>query len=125
MQSSTSALVGAIVFCWYPEDETSCQPGPKFRPAMILEVDEAHRRILVAYGTSQRTEQNGLGELTIRQDQMPKLPKSTRFCFRKRLWLPITADYFHGPNNRGLSVIGFPPASMRTQLLNRLEEAML
>ena len=33
-----SAPIGAIVRVWFPESEAVMQPGPKFRPALVLDV---------------------------------------------------------------------------------------
>ena len=55
---SLLAPPGAIVRVWFPETETVMQPGPKFRPCLVLEVDDSSKvpLVLVAYGTSQHTE---------------------------------------------------------------------
>lgn len=125
MSSATSALLGAVVFCWFPENDNPHVPGPKFRPAMVLEVDAVNRRLLVAYGTSQRTHENGRGEFTLTRNQLPGLQKDTKFCFLRRVWLPIDPKYFFGPRETGLSVIGFVPMCQRGALARRLEEAFM
>jgi len=35
-----SVLVGTIVRVWFPESEAGMQPGPKCRPALVLDVTE-------------------------------------------------------------------------------------
>ena len=35
-----SALVGGIVCVWFSEPEAGMQPGPKCRPALVLDVTE-------------------------------------------------------------------------------------
>ena len=92
-----SAPIGAIVRVWFPENETVLQPGPKFRPALILDVAtkaDGSREALVAYGTSQRNEQYGLGEFVLPARFTNSLKYDTRFCLKKRLWLPLTLEYF-------------------------------
>ena len=40
---SLLAPPGAIVRVWFPETETVMQPGPKFRPCLVLEVDDSSK----------------------------------------------------------------------------------
>jgi len=91
-----SAPIGAIVRVWFPESEAVMQPGPKFRPALVLGVTEVDgcRKVLVAYGTSQNTERTGRGEFTIRAEKTYSLESDTKFCLMRRLWLPLTKEYF-------------------------------
>jgi len=58
---------GEIVWCHFPENK-GINPGPKPRPALIVKVfdDQApHFIVLVAYGTSQKTDQLRSGEFLI------------------------------------------------------------
>ena len=97
---SLLAPPGAIVRVWFPETETVMQPGPKFRPCLVLEVDDSSKvpRVLVAYGTSQHTERYGRGELVVKTIQAPELERDTKICLNKTMWLPLTRVYFasHG-----------------------------
>jgi len=88
---------GAIVMAWMPETEHACAPGPKFRPVLLLAEDrraDGTLEVLVAFGTSQQTSRNGPGQFTVRQRDAAFLAKDTRFCLRKRFWLPLTEEFF-------------------------------
>ena len=97
---SLLAPPGAIVRVWFPETETVMQPGPKFRPCLVLEVDDSSKvpRVLVAYGTSQHTERYGRGELVVKTIHTPELERDTKICLSKTVWLPLSRVYFasHG-----------------------------
>lgn len=88
---------GAVVMAWMPETEHACAPGPKFRPVLLLAEDrraDGTREVLVAYGTSQQANRNALGEFTVWRRFAAFLSKDTRFCLRKRMWLPMTEEFF-------------------------------
>lgn len=91
-----SALIGAIVFVWLPNEGAPTQPGPKFRPVYILDV--ADGRAKVAYGTSQRTREIFRGEFLISHSEFPQLAKDTKFSLRKHYWIPLNEAFFtrHG-----------------------------
>ena len=57
---------GDIVWCRFPEGRLP-GPGPKARPALVLQVGEADARpvVLVAYGTSRKVDQLYPGEFAI------------------------------------------------------------
>jgi hypothetical protein len=122
-----SALVGAILFAWLPEDENPHQPGPKFRPVLVVDSDPSGKRICVAYGTSQRVAQNRRGEITFRQDEIKGLSKDTKFCMGKTKWIPLSAEYLSQTrqNESGLSVLGFIPQKRSRELLLKIEEVAL
>ena len=92
-----SAPVGAIVRVWFPESESVLVPGPKFRPALVLEVNErpdGRREVLVAYGTSQNTHCYARGEFIVTGGEQHDLDSDTKFRLQRRVWLPLTSDYF-------------------------------
>ncbi|MBT43612.1 MAG: toxin of addiction system [Idiomarina sp.] len=89
-----SALVGAIVFAWLPESERPHAPGPKYRPVLVIDTDIKNRRIRLAYGTSQKTEVNYAGEITMAKDDVPGLSKDTKFALKKSFWVPLDNAYF-------------------------------
>ena len=92
-----SAPIGAIVRVWFPETESVLRPGPKFRPALVLDVAtkaNGAREALVAYGTSQRSEQFGKGEFVLPARLTTSLCSDTRFCLTRRVWLSLTMEYF-------------------------------
>lgn len=90
--SNRSALIGAIVFVWLPEEGASSQPGPKFRPVYILDVVDG--RAKVAYGTSQRTREIFRGEFLIAHAEFPSLDKDTKFSLRRHYWIPLNEAFF-------------------------------
>jgi PemK-like, MazF-like toxin of type II toxin-antitoxin system len=57
---------GDIVWCRFPEGRLP-GPGPKARPALVLQVGEADGRVVVAvaYGTSRKVDQLYAGEFAI------------------------------------------------------------
>ena len=122
---SLLAPPGAIVRVWFPETETVMQPGPKFRPCLVLEVDDSSKvpRVLVAYGTSQHTERYGRGELVVKTIQAPELERDTKICLNKTMWLPLTRVYFasHGKQPSAVAL----PRSVHSELLRALREAYL
>ncbi|MFC6674320.1 hypothetical protein [Marinobacterium aestuariivivens] len=122
--SNLSALVGAILFAWLPEDEHPHRPGPKFRPVLVVDADPSGKRLCLAYGTSQRVEQNGKGEITFRKDEIEGLSKDTKFCIGKTKWIPLSAEYLSRTkkNAGGLAVLGFIPQKRSRELQMRIEE---
>lgn len=100
--ANLSAPIGAVVRVWFPESETVMQPGPKFRPGLILGFDDSNgrRKVLVAYGTSQRTISRGCGEFTVLLERNNLEGKKTKFCLKKRLWLELTPEYFCSGNGK-------------------------
>ena len=98
--SEISAPVGAIVRVWFPESEAVMEPGPKFRPALVLDVSNGpngRREALVAYGTSQNTRSCQLGEFTVKSGDAHALDRDTKFCLKRAVWLPLSREYFVGP----------------------------
>lgn len=123
--ANLSALVGAILFAWFPEDENPHRPGPKFRPVLVIDADPSAKRVCLAYGTSQRVEQNGKGEITFRKEEIQGLKKDTKFCLGKAKWVPMTTEYLsQNQEDGGVVCIGFIPKKRARELLSRLEETI-
>lgn len=121
--SNLSALLGAVIFAWLPEDENPHRPGPKFRPVLVINTDPVSKRLQVAYGTSQRVDANGKGEITFRQNEIEGLSKDTKFCLGKSMWIPLSAKYLSQTGSAGnLAVLGIIPNSRTKELRMRLEE---
>lgn len=121
--SNLSALRGVILFAWLPEDENPHRPGPKFRPVFVIDVDPEARRLLVAYGTSQRVEVNGLGEITFRKSEIEGLSRDTKFCLGKSKWIPLAKEYLsQSQSAEKLAVLGTIPSSRVRELWMRLSE---
>lgn len=121
--SNLSALVGAILFAWFPEEENPHRPGPKFRPVLVLDVDPDHQRLCVAYGTSQRVGQNRKGEITFGKNEISGLTHDTKFCLGKSRWIPLASEYLaESESSSKLAVLGLIPQRRRDDLIDRLEE---
>lgn len=121
---TSAALIGACLFTWFPEASCPWAPGPKFRPGIVLDFDPNLNRLLVAYGTSQRTEENGRGEITFTKDEIVGLSKDTKFCFTNSRWLDAKPEYFIGSDGKPV-VLGFIPSNRVTEFQLRLQEAGL
>jgi mRNA-degrading endonuclease toxin of MazEF toxin-antitoxin module len=96
---------GDIVQCRFPEGEVGV-PGPKDRPALVLEVEEDLEReeasiVRVAYGTSQGVEKRYAGEFTIRAtDQKAGLDRDTKFDLGNTVRLSFDTEWFAASPNR-------------------------
>lgn len=120
--TNPSALIGAILFAWMPEEEHPHRPGPKFRPVLVVDADPSAKRICLAYGTSQRVEQNGKGEITLRKGEIQGLNRDTKFCLGKTQWVPLTAEYLCEGDTGGFSVLGLIPKAQARKFFYRLKE---
>lgn len=108
---------GDIVWCPFPHNR-GIEPGPKPRPALVVKVFEdivestieANARdtaapgyiVLVAYGTSQKTDQLRSGEFLIAPReaaayQLAGLSYATKFSFRSTVELPYNSEWFKVP----------------------------
>lgn len=91
--------VGTIVWCRFPEWPHSF-PGPKPRPAMVMDVSEKSNVVKVAYGTSQHLDHLYAGEFAIRQDANPiafivaGLTLDTKFNLNQSMELIWNDAYF-------------------------------
>jgi hypothetical protein len=113
---------GDIVWCRFPELPRR-SPGPKPRPALVLEVTERKdgTSVSVVYGTSQQLNRLTSGEFAItRQNhaaayQAAGLSYDTKFNFRESVELPWTEEFFAvppGAPNGQQPKLGIPHASM-------------
>ena len=95
---------GQIVWCRFPEDQRF-QPSPKPRPALILTVfddEDPDFRVLVAYGTSQKTERLYAGEFRITPAEaeayaLAGLSFPTKFNLKAAVELPYDTTWFAVP----------------------------
>ncbi|MDP2371030.1 type II toxin-antitoxin system PemK/MazF family toxin [Rhodoferax sp.] len=95
---------GEIVWCHFPHGK-GIEPGPKPRPALIIKVFDDHAPqfiVLVAYGTSQKTEQLRSGEFAIGDRdvaayQLAGLSYPSKFSFHATVELPYNSDWFKVP----------------------------
>lgn len=123
--SNLSALVGAILFAWMPDDQDPHRPGPKYRPVLVVKADPSTKRLCVAYGTSQHVERNGKGEVTFRKEDVEGLSKDTKFCFRNMKWIPVAPEYLSRNRTRGNpDLLGFIPKEYYKDVAHRLQEVI-
>ncbi len=99
---------GEIAWCHFPENK-SIEPGPKPRPALVVTVfddqnidQKIHFIVLVAYGTSQKTDQLRPGEFLISTRdaaayQLAGLSYPTKFSFHSTVELPYNSEWFKVP----------------------------
>jgi len=95
---------GEIVWCHFPEHK-GIKPRPKPRPALVVKVFDdqtPHSIVLVAYGTSQKTDQLRSGEFLITDHeaaayQLAGLSYSTKFSFHSTVALPYSSEWFKVP----------------------------
>lgn len=121
MSNPLAPLIGACVWAWMPEAENVLVPGPKLRPTLILEADD--RGVLVAYGTSQKTNVFGLGEFVVTPAELEGLSKPTKFCLRKAYRLPFNKAFFLREGQ--VKVAGILPVGAKRKLALAAEEAGL
>jgi hypothetical protein len=87
---------GDIAWCHFPE-LPALQPAPKPRPALVVRVfedDPPHFRVLVAYGTSQKTRSLRRGEFLIASNVgEPYLLSGLSFDTKFNLGAVVELDY--------------------------------
>ena len=92
---------GDIVWCHFPQNK-GLKPGPKPRPALVIKVFDDHDpcfSVVVAYGTSQKTDRLHPGEFIVaRRDgaawQLSGLSYETKFNLRQTVELPFNTEWF-------------------------------
>ena len=95
---------GDIVWCRFPE-LPSLSPGPKPRPGLVIEVVQRvdGLEIVVAYGTSRRTDRLTAGEFAITRlghaaaYKTAGLSHDTKFDFKQTVRLPWNDAFFAVP----------------------------
>ena len=100
---SFQPVPGDIVFCKFPEALEATCPGPKIRSALVVDVSKDGKRVYVAYGTSQKTEQLFPGEFRVDESeamQMAGLCKPTKFALCRKHWLALNEEWFVVPRLR-------------------------
>jgi hypothetical protein len=96
---------GDVVQCRFPEGKVGT-PGPKDRPALVIEVEEdleakSASIVRVAYGTSQDIAQCYPGEFTVRAtDPKAGLDRDTKFDLGNTVRLPFDSEWFAPSPNR-------------------------
>ena len=101
-----SPTPGDIVWCRFPELPKR-NPGPKPRPALVVDVTELDDgiKVTVVYGTSQGLNRLHAGQFAITKQGNPAaysasgLSFDTKFDFKQRIELPWGDDFFGVPPN--------------------------
>jgi hypothetical protein len=95
--------LGDIVYCRFPA--IIGKPGPKPRPALVVgiaELADKTKAVVVAYGTSQKTDHLNSGEFLISPAdgeayRAAGLSFATKFDLRNRAIVPYTDEWFRVP----------------------------
>lgn len=105
-------MAGDVLWCHFPH-LPQLDPGPKPRPGLVTQVRElsAHKyRVLIAYGTSQKTRHLRGGEFAVSpQDgaaySLMGLQAETKFCLQQSVELYYNETWFKPPPHQphGLS----------------------
>lgn len=123
--SVSSALIGAVLFAWFPDSQTATEPGCKYRPVFVVDVDWENMKILCAYGTSQHLDRVGLGEIMFTPEEISGLTSDTKFCLGCTKWMPLTSEYLtRNKKGGGMSILGHIPANRANDMYERLVEVM-
>lgn len=91
---------GDIVWCLFPE--SLGKPGPKPRPALVIEVGKDHKHdviVTVVYGTTKKLDRLYPSEFKIekkdgRSFTLSGLAYDTKFDFNHRIKLPFCSTWF-------------------------------
>lgn len=104
---------GSITLCRFPYDENSTIPGPKVRPAIVLDVEKVGNRVMVCYGTGQahhvklsdlRPDQ--VGVLDGHHVRALGLEEATVFDLNRTVFLPYDTAWFKAAPSRSSPIIG-------------------
>ena len=118
-----NALIGAIVFAWFPEDENPHVAGPKYRPTLVVDVDQSKMMVKLAYGTSRNVFNLRKGDIAFEQHEIEGLSKDTKFRLGQTKWVLLSPEmFFRDKTHSKLSVIGFTPNNRARDLMQSIEE---
>lgn len=85
--------IGDIVWCYFPE--IIGKPGPKPRPGIILNTFPADHAVLIAFGTSQKTDRLYPGEFLISEGMdTAGLSYPTKFDLSRLQVLAFDTEWF-------------------------------
>lgn len=122
---------GDIVQCRFPERVGV--PGPKERPALVLQVEEAVDEpkgsvVVVAYATSRRTNMLFPGEFVVEPSAKTGLVKPTKFDLVNRHALPFDDEWFapapgKSPHHPRRGRLDLTNEALRRRLQTAIQEA--
>lgn len=117
------SLLGAIVYCWLPLTEAPYEPGPKFRPVLVVEHDMQSGRVRVAPGTTRKLDLLYRGEFLVDDAEGGEgLHCTTKFKLLGSLWLSLQPRFFLG-HGRKFRCAGSVPLSRQRLFFEALREA--
>ena len=91
-------VAGDIVWTKFPQVENLGSPGPKPRPALILFLSDEDHAVIVAYGTTQRTDKVYPGEFVLDPQEpgfsLSGLTARTKFDLGRTVQLPFDSNWF-------------------------------
>lgn len=90
-------FIGSVIYAWMPHSEAPHLPGPKFRPVLVVGVDEKAAALCIAPGTSQKIDLVYRGQ--IRVDQVVGgrgLLQPTKFKVDEARWVPCSPGFLQG-----------------------------
>ena len=89
---------GDILLAKFPQVENLGSPGPKPRPAVVLSISVTDNAVIVAYGTSVRTDKLFSGEFVLDPSDpgfsLSGLSYRTKFDLNRVVRLPFDSDWF-------------------------------
>ncbi|MEC5317511.1 type II toxin-antitoxin system PemK/MazF family toxin [Brenneria populi subsp. brevivirga] len=88
---------GDILWCKFPHQLG--MPGPKPRPALVLNIIPNEHAVLVVYGTTQKIDRIYPGEFVIGPKldgwEVSGLLRETKFDLSRSVTVPFTTDWFN------------------------------
>lgn len=90
--------LGDIVWCFFPETMENLTPKP--RPAIVIGMSKSRHQIVVAFGTSKKTDKLYPSEFLIAKADgdepfaMSGLSYDTKFDLSRKMILPFTTEFF-------------------------------
>lgn len=117
---------GDIVWCHFPQ--LPGKPGPKPRPALVLQVSEQDHEVRVVYGTSQKTQKIYPTEFLLKKGEpgfsLSGLARDTKFDMAVKVELPFNSDWFDlAPIKDGVASMSPVMGALHPTYLERVKQA--
>lgn len=105
MNWTTNIEIGDILYCLFPFNKETKEPGPFAHYVLVVDIDNGNGRLpihlTVAYGTSKKTGEDEIyqSELLVTEDRCDSfdetgLEKPTKFDLQNTITLPYEKKYF-------------------------------
>lgn len=116
-------FIGSVVYAWMPHSETPHQPGPKYRPVLIVGVDDESGSLCIAPGTSQRIDTVFRGQICVDQVHDGRgLQQPTKFKVDNARWIPCSPAFLQG-HGKQYRFAGAIPVKQVRELYEVIREA--